>query len=116
MLLLTSFATRGCGQNVHLLMKWSMSVKYMIHFPPTHTPQTYHQIWNSFIKIMLHHVLLFYNASPEYVCVIVQIDSLHICCQGHHQGLMNERWKETSGAAEGRRALSTTTITIPASP
>lgn len=50
------------------------------------------------------------------MCVIVQIDSLHICCQGHHQGLMNERWKETSGAAEEGRELSTTTITIPASP
>lgn len=28
------------------------------------------------------------------LCVMVWIDSLHTQCQGHHQGLMNERWKE----------------------
>lgn len=41
------------------------------------------------------------------LCVIVQIDGLHICCQGHHQGLMNERWKETDVEQQrkGERAL-----------
>lgn len=40
------------------------------------------------------------------LCVIVQIDSLHICCQGHHQGLMNERWKKQKWSSRGKeRAL-----------
>lgn len=40
------------------------------------------------------------------LCVMVWIDSLHTQCQGHHQGLMNERWKGTEVEQWRKREIS----------
>lgn len=40
------------------------------------------------------------------LCVMAWIDSLHTQSQGHHQGLMNERWKGTEVEQRRKREIS----------
>lgn len=50
-------------------------------------------------------VLSFFLPAVQSLCVMVWNDSLHAQCQGHHQGLMNERLKEVKVEQEKKRKL-----------
>lgn len=91
-MLVPAVVTRGHGQDVHLLMKQNRIVNDVIEC--SLLPQ--HSITSETASLSSCCIMCFCFIMPaRSLCVIVQIDSLHICCQGHHQGLMNERWKET---------------------
>lgn len=68
---------------------------------------TQHHLWNNFIKLCAHYAPWYSFIMPVLsLCVMVWIDSLHTQCQGHHQGLMNERWKGVEVEQRRKREIS----------